>query len=258
MRKLAFQPGQTILHHLHPLNKFIWLILISIFVFILKDGLLIFAVSGWCLIYIFAVYPQIWKMRGFKFVLLTGMSLFVLYVLFDKTGVMLFDPGIKFLRLSSGGIYDGLLYSGRFMTIVTVSYLFVLTTNPADLAYSLMRVGVPYRIGFMLVTALRLAPQLEDEGQTIYRAQLVRGVRYEDGNIKQLILLIRQFMTPLLVSAVSRADKLVFSMEGRGFGLYQKRTFRQKIKFNGWDVFFDLIMVVIAVVLLILNSLEGI
>jgi energy-coupling factor transport system permease protein len=258
MRKLAFLPGQSILHLLHPLSKFVWLILITVFIFIIKDGLLIFAIAGWCLIYIFAVYPQIWKIRGFKFALITGMVLFILYVLFDKTGRILFDPGFSLLRLTSGGFFNGILYSGRFLTIVTVSYLFVLTTDPTDLAYSLMRIGVPYRVGFMLVTALRLSPLLEDEGRTIYQAQLVRGVRYDEGNVRQFILVIRQFMTPLLISAIRRADKLVFSMEGRGFGQYKNRTFRQKPKFKGWDIFFNLIMTTITAVVLILNSLEGI
>lgn len=258
MKKLSFQPGQSILHQVHPLSKFIWVLITSVLVFIINDGLLMFALTFWCLIYLFAVYPQIWKVRGFKFVLLTGMSLFILYVLFDKTGVVLFNPGKPTFRITSGGIIIGLLISGRFLTIVTVSYLFVLTTNPADLAYALMRIGVPYRIGFMFVTALRLAPLLEDEGQTIYQAQLVRGVKYDKGNVKRFILLIRQFMTPLLFSALSRADKLVFSMEGRGFGQYRNRTFRKKPRLNTWDFIFNIGMIIISVVTLILNSLERI
>jgi energy-coupling factor transport system permease protein len=258
MHKLAYQPRQSVLHQLHPISKFIWLILITVFVFIISNGLLIFAITGWCLIYLFAVYPQIWKNRGFKLALITGMTLFILYVLFDKTGKTLFNPGVSILLLTSGGFFNGIIYSGRFLTIVTVSYLFVLTTKPTDLAYSLMRIGIPYRIGFMLVTALCLAPILEDEGKTIYQAQLVRGVRYDDGSVRQFILVIRQFMTPLLITAIRRADKLVFSMEGRGFGQYKKRTFRHKPKFKGWDIFFNLIMIAITTVILILNSLEGI
>lgn len=258
MRKLAFQPGRSILHQLNPLSKLLWLILITIFVFIISEGMLIFAIAAWCLIYLFAVYPQIWKIRGFRFVLMTGMALFVLYVFFDKSGTILFNPGKPFWRITSGGIFSGLLYGGRFLTIVSISYLFVLTTNPTDLAYALMRIGVPYRVGFMLVTALRLAPILEDEGRTIYQAQLVRGVEYDKGNLKRILLVVQQFLTPLLVSAISRADTLVFSMEGRGFGQYQKRTFRQESKFSGWDIFFNLILVVVAVLFFILNSLEGI
>ncbi len=255
MRKLAFQPGQTILHQLHPLSKFVWLILITVFVFIISEGLLIFAIAAWCLIYLFSVFPKIWQMRGFKFVLMTGMALFVLYVLFDKTGVVLFETNKPFFKLTSGGIFSGLLFGGRFLTIVSISYLFVITTNPADLAYAFMRIGVPYRIGFMLVTALRLSPILEDEGRTIYQAQLVRGVEYDKGNLKRLLLIVRQFLTPLLISAIARADLLVFSMEGRGFGQFKKRTFREKPKFRGWDIFFNLIMIVITVIFLILNSI---
>jgi len=122
----------------------------------------------------------------------------------------------------------GLRFSGRFLGVVFLSYIFILTTSPNDLAYAVMKSGVPYRYAFMLVTALRLSPILEGEGQTIYRAQLVRGVQYEKSGFKKLFLLVQQFLTPLLISAIRKTDKLVFSMEGRGFGMHKNRTFRQQ------------------------------
>ena len=131
---------------------------------------------------------------------------------------------------------SGLSYSGRFLAIVFMSYLFVLTTDPSDLAYALMNFGLPYRFGFMLVTALRLAPVMEDEGLTIYRAQLARGIRYDVANPKKFLLLVQQFMLPLLISAIRRADKLVFSMEGRGFGAHTKRTFRKRPSMTNNDL----------------------
>ncbi len=66
----------------------------------------------------------------------------------------------------------------RFLDVVLLSYLFVLTTEPNLLAYGLMQVGLPYRFGFALVTALRLVPVFEKEGETVYRAQLARGIAY--------------------------------------------------------------------------------
>jgi energy-coupling factor transport system permease protein len=116
-----------------------------------------------------------------------------------------------------------------------------------------MKLGLPYRFGFMLVTALRLAPILEEEGQTIYKAQLVRGIRYDTGGIKKWILIVQQFMTPLLISALRRADKLVFSMEGRGFGKYTTRTFRNQSSPTSLDLIMSIILTLLFTTLILLN-----
>jgi energy-coupling factor transport system permease protein len=134
-----------------------------------------------------------------------------------------------------------------------MSYIFILTTDPSDLAYALMKIGLPYRYGFMLVTALRLAPVMEEEGQTIYRAQLVRGIRYDRGNLRKLLLIIQQFMTPLLISALSRADKLVFSMEGRGFGKQSQRSFRKRPSLTKLDLIVSFGLTLYFAMLIILN-----
>jgi energy-coupling factor transport system permease protein len=116
-----------------------------------------------------------------------------------------------------------------------------------------MRLGIPYRYGFMLVTAFRLEPLLEDEAQTIYRAQLVRGIQYDHGSLKRIFLLIQQFLTPLLISALHRADNLVFSMEGRGFGRNPKRTYRNQISPTILDLYVSVVISLFFGVLILIN-----
>jgi len=225
MHKLKFIPGNSIIHRLYPLTKLIWLILGSIVCFILINSWLLLSMAFLFLLILILLNLEVFQIRGFRLALLTGALLFFLYLLFDKTGSTLYNPGVERLRITSGGLSMGLSVSGRFLAVISLSYIFILTTDPAFLAYALMKIGLPYRFGFMLVTALRLAPLMEEEGRTIYRAQLVRGVQYDRININKMILLTQQFITPLLISAIRRADKLVFSMEGRGFGQYDQRTF---------------------------------
>ncbi|MBG0786221.1 MAG: energy-coupling factor transporter transmembrane protein EcfT [Anaerolineaceae bacterium] len=253
MRKLTFQPGTSFFHMLYPLDKLIWLLLLSALVLIVTKGLLTLLLALLALISLIWLCPQIWIVRGFRLVFFTGIFLFVIYLLFEKTGAVLWDPGIKLLQITQNGIDAGLLFSSRFLAIVLMSYLFILTTNPSDLAYALMKAGLPYRFGFMLITALRLAPILEDEGQTIYQAQLVRGVRYDQGSLKRIPLLVQQFMTPLLISALRRADKLVFSMEGRGFGQYRTRTFRNRVAPSYRDLIFNILLVALSTFILVFN-----
>jgi energy-coupling factor transport system permease protein len=253
MRKLSFQPGSSIAHQLYPLTKFTWLLVATVLLFIIQDGRLLMATAGLSALGLFSINRNLWGMRGFRLVLLTGLTLFILYPVFDKSGQILFDLGHHILSITSGGMMMGLRFSGRFLSIVFLSYIFILTTDPSDLAYALIKVGLPYRYGFMLVTALRLAPVMEEEGQTIYRAQLVRGIRYDRGNLRKLVLIIQQFMTPLLISALRRADKLVFSMEGRGFGKQSQRTFRKRPPLTKLDLIVSLGMTLYFALLITLN-----
>lgn len=253
MHKLTYQEGTSIAHRLYPLTKMIWLLLGTLMIFILTNGYLLLIVSIMLSIILRVINPDIWKVRGFRLVITTGLTLFLLYLIFDKSGSVVINPGIPLLAITSGGLNTGLRFSGRFFSIVLLSYIFILTTNPNQLAYSLMKIGLPYRYGFMLVTALRLAPIMEKEAQTIYRAQLVRGVQYDRGNFKKIFLLIQQFMTPLLISALRRADKLVFSIEGRGFGRHPTRSFRNQTTPRAVDGWLTIILTLFFVILTYLN-----
>lgn len=253
MHKLAFHPGTSLAHRLYPLTKFAWLLAGTILLFVIHDGrlMMVSAVIFGSLVKF--VYKEIWHLRGFRLTLFTGLALFVLYLLFEKSGQVVFDPGVELFKLTSGGVLLGLRFSGRFLAIVFMSYLFILTTDPSDLAYALMKLGLSYRYGFMLVTALRLAPVMEDEGLTIYRAQLARGIRYDQASLRKFFLLVQQFMTPLLISALRRADKLVFSMEGRGFGAHSKRTFRKRPSATNLDLFLSFCLILYFGALLLIN-----
>ncbi len=253
MHKLAFIPGNSLIHSLYPITKLFWLIFASIILFIISSGYLLMGMAAIFLLLLFSIHPQIWKVRGFRFVLTTGLVLFFLYLLFVKDGQTILNADLEIFKITSNGIEAGLLYCGRFYAIVFMSYLFILTTNPSQLAYALMRLGLTYRYGFMLVTTLRLAPILEEEGRTIYRAQLVRGIRYDQGNLKKILLLVRQFLTPLLISSLRRADRLYFSMEGRGFGRYKKRTFREHSQPTKNDLFVSLGLIIFITGLIVID-----
>ena len=254
MHRLSYQPGTSLVHRLNPVTKLFWLLAASGLLFFLTNSILLVLTASIFTGLLYWIKPDIWRIRGFRFAFLTGLMLFVLHMLFFKDGQILIDPGgADLFVITMGGLEMGLRFSSRFMAIITLSYIFVLTTDPSDLAYALMKIGLPYRFGFMLVTALRLAPLLEQEGKTIYQAQLVRGVRYDRGQIKKVFLLVQQFMTPLLISALRRADKLVFSMEGRGFGKYSNRTFRKRPAQTGLDIPISLILIIFFATLLFLN-----
>jgi energy-coupling factor transport system permease protein len=55
-------------------------------------------------------------------------------------------------------------------------------------------------------------------------------VRYDVRSPRRFLTLARQFVLPLLVSALGKVDALAVSMEGRAFGKYPTRTFLREVR----------------------------
>jgi energy-coupling factor transport system permease protein len=248
MLRITHQPGSSVFHRLHPVVKGAWLIAGTCLVFVVRSPwfvlgfvallLLVFRLSG----------LPLGKVRGTRLILTTALLLATLQVAFVRQGPALVEVGP--LRLTQGGIEAAAYIAGRFASVVLLSYLYVLTTDPNELVYGLMQAGVPYRYGFALITALRLVPVFEQEGRIVYNAQLARGVRYDTHSPRRFLTLARQFTMPLLVSALSKVDALAVSMEGRCFGKYSTRTYRTRVQMTwlDWVALGGLLLVVLATV----------
>jgi len=233
--RITFWPGNSFLHRLHPVVKIVWMIFGTVMVFILRNPWWVMVI----LVMTILAFPlsrlPLVRVRGFRLFATTALFLALLQFLFVHQGEVLVQWGSW--RLTSGGLEAGIYVAGRFLSVVLMSYLFVMTTNPNDLAYALMQMGIPARYGFILITALRLVPIFEQEASIVYQAQLARGMRYDRRSLGRVLDLARQFTLPLLVSALSKVDALSVSMEGRCFGKYSRRTFLREVKPNRKDAF---------------------
>ncbi len=230
--QIAYRPGVTLIHRLHPLVKLGWMVAVTVCAFAVR--------SPWAALSVLCGLCGLWlwlapgRVRGVRLAVITSTALAIVQMLFRTEGTVWVQLG--WLRLTTAGISTGVYVGARFLGIVLLSYLFVRTTDPNALAYALMQVGLPYRFGFALVTALRLVPVFEQEGETVYRAQIARGMAYDRTGPRRWLILARQFILPLLVSALSKVDALAVSMEGRGFGQYQRRTFLREVPFTRTDI----------------------
>jgi len=234
--KIQYSPGNTFIHKLHPLTKLLWLLGFSIAVFLVQNAWLSITITLVLISLLFYLEKSVLRIRGFRLALFTSLFLFLLQLIFNNNGPILLSLDVQWLTITRQGLSNGLTIASRFLSIILVSYLFVLSTSPNVLSYALMRIGIPYRFGFILITALRLAPILEDDARTIYRAQISRGVNIDTKCISKLWLLPRQYFTPVLVSALAKVDALNFSMEGRCFGKFPNRTYLNHAKTGLKDI----------------------
>lgn len=211
---------------MHPLVKFAWLVSLTVMVFVFKQP----SANAVFTLLLLGIFPmlglRLGRLRGLKVLGITALMIALLQIIFIDSGGVIGQIGP--LSITQDGIELGIYLASRFLSVILLSYLFVLTTSPNDLAYALMRAGLPYRFGFTLVTALRLIPLFEQEALTVYRAQLVRGISYDRRRLRSLIHYLKTLLLPMLISAMSKVDALSVSMEGRCFGRFPTRTYFRK------------------------------
>jgi energy-coupling factor transport system permease protein len=241
--RLGYVPKESFIHGLDPVTKLIALVCCVILV-IVYGGL-------WFLIVVFILILALFIASGIglsliyrklRFILTFGLLIFISYLVFVQTGEMLISiKPFEFLGLGWGfsitkdGFLGGSEISLRFLAIISSSMLFVATTDPTKMAHALMRSGLPYRYGFMLIVTLRFIPVFDMEASTVQHAQKARGLDIDKKGIGKIFKLAKYTFVPLLASALARVDSLTRSMEGRGFGASRKRTYFKRVKVKGRD-----------------------
>jgi energy-coupling factor transporter ATP-binding protein EcfA2/energy-coupling factor transporter transmembrane protein EcfT len=228
-RVLGFQPGHSFLHSLNPLCKAFLLVLITVLAFS-ASGISRQAVLSASLVLGAALSGAGFDRFRRRLRVLTVFSATVLLaqMFFFKQGtpIPLFSLGRVSVVVWSQGLVRGIGLALRFLNVIFTSFLFVVTTDPNHLAYSLMQAGLPYRYGFMLVVALRFIPIFGYEMVQVRNAQLSKGIDVGSAGLKSLPRYVKYTVMPLVISALEKVDNLTISMEGRAFGLYRDRTYR--------------------------------
>lgn len=234
---LSYAKGDSLLHRLNPLSK-----LSAVF----AGCTMLFFFGPWFLIAGLAAVLAIAFINGTgqaigvlrtRFATILGLWLILSYAMSTSAGRVLITIPLYFFRITitDVGLITGVAVSVRVLTIFLISALFVATTEPAALVYSLMRRGLPYRYGFMLVVMLRFAPVFARERRTVSDAQKMRGLEIDSRGVKKLYRSLRFTLVPLIVSALSKVDCLVMSMEGRAFGFKPVRTFTAEDRYEPRD-----------------------
>jgi len=170
--------------------------------------------------------------RSLRFVLVFAGLLFVAQALSIREGIAWIE---SFVRITDLGILAGAGMALRFLVILSSSFLFVQAVDPDRLAAALIRWGIPYRYGYLLILSLRFVPFFQRELRIVREAQAVRGLRVSVRSLKGIRRAIRYTFVPVLVSGLMRVDSIALSMKGRCFGLYRRRTAPRPERFRGAD-----------------------
>ena len=225
IRKIPIRYYETssLLIRLNPVVKLVWLILLSAQILMFRNVQVEIALFMLILLLFRISKINLLTLQGSKFVIITAALIGLIQLLFNHEGIPLVT--IFGINITKVGLTKAVFISTRFLSFILLGYLFVITTEPNTFVYSLMRIGLPYRIGFSLITALRLIPIFSNEAHNIFYAQVTRGVNYRIFPLGKFIQNVSQFLKVLLISMLKKVDALVLSMEGRSFGIQSKRSF---------------------------------
>ncbi len=120
----------------------------------------------------------------------------------------------------------------KLLALTSVFFAFFSTTAPEDMANSLVKIGLPYTIAFVMSTSLQFVPMMGRKVKNVLDAQRARGIPLEPGWVA--LRHYPAFFGPTLIQAFQLAEELAEAMEARGFGR-PGRTFLKEYEMRGRD-----------------------
>lgn len=166
-------------------------------------------------------------------------SLFNLF--FVHTGTVLATIGP--FSFTTGGVSSAVFYTLRFLLLLLMGSLLMLTTQPMAITDAverlfapLERLGVPVSQATLILSiALRFVPVLSQDAQNIVVAQTARGAQLEGKGALSYARACVPLLVPLFASAVRHADNLGRAMDARCYTGGPERTHYHVMRFTRRD-----------------------
>lgn len=210
-----YSQGNSRIHRLNPLTKLTAALLLIAAAYLLPGLFTPLALFGVLVLLAYAAGvagPFLWT--ALKALLPITFSLFLIQgVLFPPAGATPFRLGP--LTLTYEGLAFAFLTSSRLLTLSAAMLLLLRTTPTGDLVQSLVERGLPRNIGYVLLAALQIAPDMSARATAILEAQRSRGLETE-GTVRRLRAL-PALVGPLIVGALVDTEERAMALESRAF-----------------------------------------
>jgi energy-coupling factor transport system permease protein len=133
---------------------------------------------------------------------------------------------------SLSGLMQGIDVVLRVFLVLVVSNVLTSTTAPIEITNALeflisplKLIGIPTeQIAMILSIAIQFIPTLSEETDTIRKAQMSRGARFDSPKLTEKAEAVLPLVIPIFFTAFKRADELSLAMEARGYRTAAGRT----------------------------------
>ncbi|MEM3464972.1 MAG: energy-coupling factor transporter transmembrane component T [Thermoproteota archaeon] len=237
MIKYTYVNVSSKVHNLNPIVKTLWLLCMNTFAILIWD-------VAWLFIFFLSIFMVgLAANLGLRRLLEAMKPLKPLIAILLFSPIFMLLPELRALTPDSSpmtllveGFAYGITLALRFCCIIYAVFIFMMTTKLKDFAYMLIKLGVPYRYAFMLITAFRLIPSVEKYANNIKHAQMARGLKLEDtAKLKGYVNFIKYTIKPVLISSLRSGLLLAISMDSACFGAYRNRVFLDDVVFSKKD-----------------------
>jgi len=231
-----FLPGDSFIHRLDSRVKLLALV-ISIVAVLCVDSLIGYGVMAAFIV--IAIY-----LTGISFITalnsVNKMYWFFILILLMNTcfyspdnawvSVWIFSPSLT-------GLMQGIDVVLRVFLVLVISNILTSATSPMEITNALESLISPLRffgipteqISMILSIAIQFIPTLSEETDTIRKAQMARGARFDSTKLTEKAEAVLPLVIPIFFAAFKRADELSLAMEARG---YRGAAGRTKKKFT--------------------------
>jgi energy-coupling factor transport system permease protein len=215
---LAYSPGDSWAHGLHPRTKCLMFALVAATLFAVGRAFGLGLLAAGSFAVVASSSPRPGEMKGLVRLVLALAAISVLLNALFTPGRRLPGPEEAALWPTYEGAYRGAVAALRLAALAALAFALVTTTSPRDLGEevegTLGRIPALRGAGLAVDVAARFAPGfIADAG----RVRAIRSVRVGSGTLGFAGRLREagSYVLPLMISAVRRAERLADAMESR-------------------------------------------
>lgn len=142
---------------------------------------------------------------------------------------------VGFIDFTTTGLLFGLAMGLRISLMILAAAVWMMTTSPQMITTGLLELGMPFKAGLAMSSAIRFIPFMNAERVTILEAQRARGLDLRSGNPIKRAFRAAPVLVPLFGRAFLTAQNLSVAMDARGFGARPSRSSIITLDADGTD-----------------------
>ncbi|WP_235827951.1 energy-coupling factor transporter transmembrane component T [Brevibacillus migulae] len=127
------------------------------------------------------------------------------------------------LQITDIGVMWGLGMGLRIANVALLSMYYLFVTTPRQMAMGFKSIGIPFSIGFLFALIFRFIPLAKQDLTTIREAQMVRGVRIDQGSLREKMRKYGVLLAPLIFSSLRRVQLIANALDAKGFAMRNPR-----------------------------------
>lgn len=211
--------NNSFIHRIDPRVKIILFLLTFVAILLFQDPIWMLPITFLIVIQL-AISGAFVNMRRIKYILIVlTISSMILWNLFSSGDTKLF------WIFSVESLTYAVARTMLMILMISAGMILITSTRNEELVNGMIRLGMPYRVGFAISTALRLVPTIVTSTITISQAQRSRGLDLESGNLLERLKKFLPLLVPVFISTIRSTNIFGMALESKGFGASEERTF---------------------------------